>query len=107
MAIVTGASRGIGRAIAQRLAHDGFTVVVNCAGNAVKADEVVAEITSVGGQAMAVQADIASAADVERLFQTMPWLPVPWRPSCFSATRVQTNRDAGQGRAAGAVGPTR
>jgi 3-oxoacyl-[acyl-carrier protein] reductase len=67
-AIVTGASRGIGRAVARRLARDGFAVVVNYAGNATKAEEVVVEIESAGGQAIAVQADVANAADVERLF---------------------------------------
>jgi 3-oxoacyl-[acyl-carrier protein] reductase len=68
-AIVTGSSRGIGRAVAIRLAHDGFAVVVNYAGNTAKAEEVVDEITSAGGQAIAVQADVANAADVERLFK--------------------------------------
>ena len=67
--IVTGASRGIGRAVATRLARDGFAVVVNYAGNATKADEVVAEIKASRGQAIAVQADVANAADVERLFR--------------------------------------
>ena len=69
--IVTGASRGIGRAVAIRLARDGFGVVVNYAGNAIKAEEVVAEIkaAAVGGQAIAAQADVADAADVERLFK--------------------------------------
>jgi 3-oxoacyl-[acyl-carrier protein] reductase len=67
--IVTGASRGIGRAVATRLAHDGFAVVVNFAGNSTKAEEVVAEIKGAGGQAIAVQADVANAADVERLFK--------------------------------------
>ena len=67
--IVTGASRGIGRAVAIRLAHDGFAVVVNYAGNATKADEVVTEIKTAGGQAAAVQADVANAADVDRLFK--------------------------------------
>jgi 3-oxoacyl-[acyl-carrier protein] reductase len=68
--IVTGASRGIGRAVATRLARDGFAVVVNYAGNAAKAEEVVAEIkANAGGQAIAVQADVANAADVERLFK--------------------------------------
>ncbi len=67
--IVTGSSRGIGRAVARRLASDGFAVAVNYAGNATKAEEVVAEIKSAGGQAIAVQADVANAADVERLFK--------------------------------------
>jgi 3-oxoacyl-[acyl-carrier protein] reductase len=67
--IVTGASRGIGRAVAIRLARDGFAVVVNYAGNATKADEVVDEIKTAGGQAAAVQADVANAADVDRLFK--------------------------------------
>ena len=69
VAIVTGASRGIGRVVASRLAHEGFAVVVNYARDTAKADEVVHEITSVGGQAIAVQADVANAAAVERLFK--------------------------------------
>jgi 3-oxoacyl-[acyl-carrier protein] reductase len=68
-AIVTGASRGIGRAVAKRLARDGFAVVVNYANSANQADEVVAEIKSAGGQAIAVKADISQPADVERLFE--------------------------------------
>src|SRR5271167_4889435 len=67
-AIVTGASRGIGRSIALRLAADGFGVVVNYAGNAAKAEEVVNEITSSGGRALAVQADVANPEDVKQLF---------------------------------------
>jgi 3-oxoacyl-[acyl-carrier protein] reductase len=68
-AIVTGASRGIGRGVATRLAHDGFAVAVNFAGNATKAEEVVAEIKAARGQAIAVQGDVANAADMERLFK--------------------------------------
>jgi 3-oxoacyl-[acyl-carrier protein] reductase len=67
--IVTSASRGIGRAVATRLAHDGFAVIVNFAGNSTKAEEVVVEIKGAGGQAFAVQADVANAADVDRLFK--------------------------------------
>ena len=67
-AIVTGASRGIGRAAALRLARDGFAVVINYAGNRDKAAEVVKEITGAGGRAVAVQADVADAAGVARLF---------------------------------------
>ena len=69
VAIVTGGSGGIGRAVALRLAHSGFAVVVNYAGNAAKAEGVVEEIKSAGGHAIAVQADVADAAEVEHLFK--------------------------------------
>jgi 3-oxoacyl-[acyl-carrier protein] reductase len=68
-AIVTGASGGIGRAVAKRLASDGFAVAVHYAGNPAKAEAVVTEIKGVGGKAVAVQADVADAEDVERLFK--------------------------------------
>jgi 3-oxoacyl-[acyl-carrier protein] reductase len=68
-AIVTGASRGIGKAVAKRLARDGFSVVVNYASNAKEADATVAEIQSAGAQAIAVKADVGNAADVEHLFE--------------------------------------
>jgi 3-oxoacyl-[acyl-carrier protein] reductase len=68
-AIVTGASGGIGGLVAKRLAKDGFAVVVNYAGNAAPAQSVVEEIEAAGGHAIAVQADVANAADVERLFR--------------------------------------
>jgi 3-oxoacyl-[acyl-carrier protein] reductase len=67
-AVVTGASRGIGRAVALRLARDGFAIVVNYAGNTASAGAVVSEIETAGGKAVAVRADVAQAADVERLF---------------------------------------
>src|ERR1700674_4040930 len=68
-AIVTGASGGIGSAIAKRLAKDGFSVVVNYAGKPAPAQAVIAEIRAAGGQGIAVQADVANAEDVERLFK--------------------------------------
>lgn len=67
-AIVTGASRGIGRAIALRLAADGFAVAVNYVGQQAKADGVVAEIAAAGGRAVAIQADVSKSADAQRLF---------------------------------------
>lgn len=67
-AIVTGSSRGIGRAVAIRLAQDGYSIVVNYAGNRAEADKAVAEIETAGGKAIAVQADVSKIADVTRLF---------------------------------------
>src|SRR5882762_1859453 len=69
IAIVTGASRGIGRAVAKRLVQDGFGVVVNYLSNASEAEQVVSEIQRIGGNAIAVKADVANQADVERLFE--------------------------------------
>lgn len=66
--IVTGSSRGIGRAIAERLATDGWSVAVNYARNKTEADEVVANIKANGGNAIAIQADVAQRADVVRMF---------------------------------------
>src|SRR5580692_8025397 len=67
-ALVTGASRGIGKAVAKKLARDGFAVVVNYASNAKEADATVAEIKADGGQAIAVKADVGNADEVEQLF---------------------------------------
>ena len=69
VAIVTGASRGIGRSIAKRLAVDGFTVVVNYAGNSAAAQDAVGEIRKANGEALAIQADVANPEQVKQLFE--------------------------------------
>ncbi|MCU1336969.1 MAG: gdhI 2 [Bryobacterales bacterium] len=68
VAVVTGASKGIGAGIAKDLAAAGAAVVVNYASSKEGADRVVAEITRKGGQAIAVQGDVSSATDVRRIF---------------------------------------
>lgn len=71
VAVVTGGSRGIGRAISTTLAAAGATVVVNYQRNAAAAEETVAAITAADGAAISVQADVSVAEDVERLFKTV------------------------------------
>ena len=66
--IVTGASRGIGAAIAERLADDGYGVIVNYAADAKGAESVASDINAKGGRAAAVRADVASEDDVEAMF---------------------------------------
>jgi 3-oxoacyl-[acyl-carrier protein] reductase len=68
VALVTGASRGIGRAIAVRLGETGASVVVNYSGSQDAARETVAAVEKAGGRAIAVQADVAKLADVKRLW---------------------------------------
>jgi 3-oxoacyl-[acyl-carrier protein] reductase len=68
VAVVTGASKGIGAAIAKHLAAEGAAVVVNYSSSKAGADKVVADITARGGKAVAVQGDAAKKADIDRLF---------------------------------------
>lgn len=70
VAVVTGAGRGIGRAIALELARAGAQVVVNYAGHSDQAQKTVEMIEDLGGQAIAVQADVSQASDVDRLVKT-------------------------------------
>ena len=70
VAVVTGASRGIGRAIALKLADEGAKVVVNYSGSQAKAEEVVAAIQEAGGEALAVQASVAKSDEVAALMDT-------------------------------------
>src|SRR5262244_4397448 len=68
VAVVTGASKGIGASIAKYFGAEGASVVVNYASSKEGADKVVKEITSKGGKAVAIQADVSNPADITRLF---------------------------------------
>ena len=68
-AIVTGASGGLGSAVARRLAKDGFAIAVNYSDNSAPAEKLTAELRTAGGQAIAVRADVSSPEDVESLFK--------------------------------------
>ena len=69
VALVTGSSRGIGRAIVERLSRQGAAVAINYFSNSDKAEEVVAGIVSNGGSAVALQADVSRLKDIQRLFE--------------------------------------
>ena len=71
-ALVTGSSRGIGRAIARRLARDGYRIVIHCAQNREKADTLRAAIEAEGGQAEVLQADLSDLAQTQALCRRLP-----------------------------------
>ena len=91
VAIVTGASKGIGAAIAKHFAAAGAKVVVNYATSKEGADKVVGEITEIGGTAMAIQADVSNEADVIRLFAETE--------KAFGALDILVNNAVAQGYA--------
>src|ERR1700719_4787978 len=68
VAIVTGASRGIGSAVAERLADDGFTVVINYSGDAAPAEALTRKIEDKGGRALTAKADVSNAQAVRGMF---------------------------------------
>ena len=68
VALVTGASRGIGKAIAERLSRDGFKLIINYSGDAAPADALVRKLEGAGGRAIAVKADISDPSAVRRMF---------------------------------------
>src|SRR5258705_287744 len=99
VAVVTGASKGIGAAIAKWLGAAGAAVVVNYASSREGADRVVAEITGKGGRAVAVQGDVAKAADVRRLFEETrrAFGPVDARVKTHASWGVETEGLHGMG----------
>lgn len=90
VALVTGGSRGIGRAIAVRLGADGHKVVVNYVANAAAADEVVAQIRSAGGDAMAVAADVGDDSSVTAMFERVA---DTWSPPTVVVNNAGITRD--------------
>lgn len=90
VALVTGGSRGIGRAIAVRLGADGHKVVVNYVANASAADEVIAEIRGAGGEAMAVAADVGDDSSVAAMFAEVADM---WSPPTVVVNNAGITRD--------------
>ena len=82
VAVVTGASKGIGAAIAKSLAAEGASVVVNYASSKAGADTVVAAITAAGGKAVAVPGDVSKAAEAQGIIDAAHWRPTGYCEPC-------------------------
>ena len=82
--LITGASRGIGAATARRAAAQGYALCLNYHRQQAAAEALVSEITQAGGQAIAVQADVADEDQVMQLVASMCWstMPASWKPRC-------------------------
>lgn len=89
-ALVTGASRGIGRAIALALAKKGYVVAVNYGGSQAAAEGVKAEIEAAGGRAIVIQGDVSKAEDVDKVFAEIKRNSAVWTYSSITQASPET-----------------
>ena len=96
VAVVTGASKGIGASIAKHLAAEGASVVVNYSSSPVAAAKVVEEIVAAGGKALAVKADVSKATDVKALFDATEKAPASEKISDSSPPKIVSKHLTGR-----------